>query len=78
MQQFDMAQGTIFANWLWRALGAKIGKGALLLGSMPGEMDILTIGELVIAWVVFVQFTSKPSHQQELHHAGLLTNVLSM
>ncbi|KAG1667308.1 hypothetical protein FOA52_005067 [Chlamydomonas sp. UWO 241] len=43
--QFDILQGTIYYAWIWRLLGAKIGKGVILMTSIPGEADILTIGD---------------------------------
>uniref|UniRef100_A0A7S0R4G1 Uncharacterized protein n=1 Tax=Chlamydomonas leiostraca TaxID=1034604 RepID=A0A7S0R4G1_9CHLO len=47
-QQFDLLQGTIFYNWIWMALGAKVGRGSVLLASIPGETDILEIGDHVV------------------------------
>jgi non-ribosomal peptide synthetase-like protein len=41
---FEILNGSVFAIWLYRAFGAKIGTNACLLG-FPLEFDLLTIGD---------------------------------
>jgi hypothetical protein len=41
-------QGTALQAWLWRALGAKVGRNCCLFGGERLEMDLLHLGDQVI------------------------------
>jgi acetyltransferase-like isoleucine patch superfamily enzyme len=40
----DWLRGTVFINWVWRLMGAKIGKNACIYG-LATEYDLLTVGD---------------------------------
>jgi len=41
---FEPLQGTSFAAWVWRMLGASVGQHVLLLCPTPKEVDLLPVG----------------------------------